>query len=323
MNSTPTTAPDFALLAKDIRAFLNSTDAGLHMAGPWRHLFTSASEALDYAAKQHPAAPAPLDDDELLRQATIVCEAWANSDFSIGSLVAKLLPIIRANLPAPQVDEGLVDQVDKLLSTWYRGDREKRALDYDSACALRAQIAAFVSQSRAPHAAATVLPEDVAGLIKCLSDGEVWWLVESEGKYWRGEHSLEFVADVNQATRFATEMAAKIATGAEHNPSWKIVDHLWFDADTIKLIERLARQLAERQWRDIASAPKDGTEIILGMFHENFSDPLVINSCWIDREERGQYWLDWEGHPAPTHWMPLKIPARQPPSAAPREGEGK
>ncbi len=56
-------------------------------------------------------------------------------------------------------------------------------------------------------------------------------------------------------------------------------------------------------WQLIDSAPKDGTEIILGSFREDFEDPIVMNSCWIDDDERGCYWLDWRGLPEPTHWM--------------------
>ena len=62
-------------------------------------------------------------------------------------------------------------------------------------------------------------------------------------------------------------------------------------------------------WRPIETAPKD-REIILGMFREQFVDPIVMNSIWIDGEERGCYWSDWQGLPAPTHWMPLNAPIK-------------
>lgn len=61
-------------------------------------------------------------------------------------------------------------------------------------------------------------------------------------------------------------------------------------------------------WQSIETAPKDGTEIILGVFSQYFVDPIVMNSCWVDGEERGCYWHDWGGMPAPTHWQPLSPP---------------
>ena len=61
-------------------------------------------------------------------------------------------------------------------------------------------------------------------------------------------------------------------------------------------------------WKPIDTAPKDGTEIILGVFSDSFVDATVMNSRWIDGEEKGCYWLDWHGMPRPTHWQPLNPP---------------
>lgn len=62
------------------------------------------------------------------------------------------------------------------------------------------------------------------------------------------------------------------------------------------------------EWQPISTAPKDGTDILLGMYRPEFVDPIVMNSCWLDREERGGHWMDWDGCPTPTHWMPLPEP---------------
>lgn len=78
------------------------------------------------------------------------------------------------------------------------------------------------------------------------------------------------------------------------------------NTDAYKLARKYAlRADAPPGWLPIETAPKDGTEILLAVYHENFVDPIIMNSCWIDREERGCYWLDWHGMPEPTHWMPL------------------
>ena len=61
-------------------------------------------------------------------------------------------------------------------------------------------------------------------------------------------------------------------------------------------------------WQDIETAPQDGSEILLGMFRSEFVNPVIMNSCWIAGEERGCYWSDWGGLPAPTHWALLNHP---------------
>ena len=67
------------------------------------------------------------------------------------------------------------------------------------------------------------------------------------------------------------------------------------------------------EWRDIESAPKDGTSILLGYFHRNLDnaiyeeggEPIVARwsgrrNCWIAR----QAVLNSGGPFSPTHWMP-------------------
>jgi hypothetical protein len=81
------------------------------------------------------------------------------------------------------------------------------------------------------------------------------------------------------------------------------------------------------QWQDIATAPKDGTDIFIyrkdwdcapvAQWMDYPSNPVLDASgdySWMQGwghdtmffcvgEE--DYWLGWDGDPMPTHWMPL------------------
>lgn len=93
--------------------------------------------------------------------------------------------------------------------------------------------------------------------------------------------------------------------------------------------ESALRELLPAGWLDIATAPKDGTEILLS----NGVD--VAEGCWAHeepyvRERRDAYgryigqdesdgfdgWIDFSGgmEPEPTHWMPKPVPS---PTTAP------
>lgn len=75
-------------------------------------------------------------------------------------------------------------------------------------------------------------------------------------------------------------------------------------------------------WRDIASAPKDGTEILV------FDEGALYITSWLDDEGhdgvRRSGWYD-NGfvEPPPTHWQPLPPPPadRIDPSSAPNAEE--
>jgi len=68
------------------------------------------------------------------------------------------------------------------------------------------------------------------------------------------------------------------------------------------------------EWQPIASAPKDGTGILLYRRYEGKYLHLVDVGQWRKEEEGGPRWAwtysTWE----PTHWMPLPDP--------PKGGEG-
>lgn len=145
------------------------------------------------------------------------------------------------------------------------------------------------------------------------SHTETGWLIEtrdSNGKprWWGdldGDGLATWTADSFKAIRFARKEDAERAINAAEcldvmRTECAATHHLWFGP---------ACHSPSHGWLTIDSAPKDGTEIILGMFREEFADPIVMNSCWIDGEERGCYWLDWHGMPEPTHWRPLQHPS--------------
>lgn len=60
-------------------------------------------------------------------------------------------------------------------------------------------------------------------------------------------------------------------------------------------------------WRDISSAPKDGTEILLGTLKDGRW--FHIMSDWWTSRDHGSFWHAWCRYDFnPTHWMPLPSP---------------
>lgn len=66
-------------------------------------------------------------------------------------------------------------------------------------------------------------------------------------------------------------------------------------------------------WQSIETAPK-GEEVLIGVFRDDFEDPIIQNSILLDGEDKGMYWSDWHGMPEPTHWMRFSRPGQSPPS---------
>lgn len=74
--------------------------------------------------------------------------------------------------------------------------------------------------------------------------------------------------------------------------------------------------MSESEWRDIASAPKDGTPVLLANARDgSIRWSLWSEDRWRDGQKRvgGQVNMD-----SPTHWMPLPAPPTPPLRAAPR-----
>lgn len=60
-------------------------------------------------------------------------------------------------------------------------------------------------------------------------------------------------------------------------------------------------------WQPIETAP-EGEEVLIGVFLDDFEDPIIQNSILLDGEDKGMYWSDWHGMPKPTHWMRFSRP---------------
>lgn len=64
---------------------------------------------------------------------------------------------------------------------------------------------------------------------------------------------------------------------------------------------------ANEDWMPIESAPKDGTEIILGHANSVWFDQWIADLEFEVREGEGGCWMmcdQWSDPEIPTHWMP-------------------
>jgi hypothetical protein len=57
-----------------------------------------------------------------------------------------------------------------------------------------------------------------------------------------------------------------------------------------------------REWRDISTAPKDGSRIHLGY---RAMEGFDVIAHWMEGEWRLSGTVGLKGRPEPTHWMPL------------------
>lgn len=80
-------------------------------------------------------------------------------------------------------------------------------------------------------------------------------------------------------------------------------------------IERLQTMLAEREWRPIATAPKDDSRILVWIPDEN--DGHHFAHAGVDYWRLESWYLSRPGR-SPTHWIPLPAP---PCAALADEGE--
>ncbi len=66
---------------------------------------------------------------------------------------------------------------------------------------------------------------------------------------------------------------------------------------------------ADPGWLPIASAPRDGTIVLL----TSHRDPEVVTSGWYERGAFDRRWYSCQDHAdiQPTHWRPLPPPPSQ------------
>jgi hypothetical protein len=66
-------------------------------------------------------------------------------------------------------------------------------------------------------------------------------------------------------------------------------------------------------WQPIATAPKDGTPVLLRCRHGGYDADYVIEG-WYEMGAFDRRWYEAFGenplNPQPTHWMPLPAPPR-------------
>ena len=67
----------------------------------------------------------------------------------------------------------------------------------------------------------------------------------------------------------------------------------------------MAAELHVRDWSDISTAPKDGTDIIV--FRPGCKPNAYIPQVGTDYFKRDK-WMHSNGATQPTHWMPLPDP---------------
>lgn len=117
-----------------------------------------------------------------------------------------------------------------------------------------------------------------------------------------------------------------------------IAKPLWMYMGEAEVLASILREYAEGGWRDISTAPKDGTVILLfcpkgdGTPGNTYrvtagnweSDPGGTTEYrdregrWIDQDDRDGWegWISWDGGFSedtmmPTHWRPLPSPPQE------------
>lgn len=88
--------------------------------------------------------------------------------------------------------------------------------------------------------------------------------------------------------------------------------------------DEIERLRALQGWRDIESAPRDGTQIIVGrnrveLGNGAYKEAIVLEARWGEFADLGRCWIfgnaldPWRVDPEhpPTHWQPLPPPPEQ------------
>ncbi|MQY48220.1 hypothetical protein GAO09_19485 [Rhizobiales bacterium RZME27] len=110
-----------------------------------------------------------------------------------------------------------------------------------------------------------------------------------------------------------TDMPADIVEAARSIVK-KIREEGWEGAGVVVgLSEAILAERQRDQWQDIATAPKDGTEILVCLTH-NISADEWVTLQWVDSQIPGARWPVCESRIdipfLPTMWRPLPAPPK-------------
>lgn len=117
---------------------------------------------------------------------------------------------------------------------------------------------------------------------------------------------VERVRDIQPAMAEAARIVVPNIVG-DHNPGGEtVVVHKG------RLMADLAETLDARIWKPIATAPKDGTAMLLAVKYKDSAVVLIggfdahwSGNCWVYRDPRV------DRNEPPTHWMHLPAPPQK------------
>jgi len=123
------------------------------------------------------------------------------------------------------------------------------------------------------------------------------------------QHRIDLLKAENEQLKAAARMTGE-ACAASRDVIGRAKEQVAFVEKL--LASAIARQPSTGDWRQIDTAPKDGTTIILR------AGNLVDTAHWQDNWERPHVWAGWLWHTItlqwrtamPTHWMPLPKPPK-------------
>jgi len=113
------------------------------------------------------------------------------------------------------------------------------------------------------------------------------------------EYPEDIVLEARNACRKMSAFSAPDEVAAFIAAKWEII------------AEAILSERNQNQWQDIATAPKDGTDILVCVTY-NLSADEFETKVWVDWQTPAERWPVYWGRIdvpfQPTHWMPLPAP---------------
>jgi hypothetical protein len=152
--------------------------------------------------------------------------------------------------------------------------------------------------------------------------------IEREGVILRQEHHRAEAAEARLTALEAAENAqlkierdAIVEQANSRGEAYQIADSLYQEAEVelTSIKARLREQHAQIAWQPIATAPKDGTEVLLyGVFAKrSAARPFRAIGLWFEVNQTFAWWVVAALPFTPTHWMPLPDPPAMIPPETP------